>query len=107
MRKKTQLILILTGVAIMVFGCTRWLTIKDLIDKHQSIVNSVYKKYSFEKKAFISAGDVSKMVAEIRVRIYNTKGTYQWIEGLIVSEAISASFFLIALYVTYKGNRRD
>jgi len=97
------IISVLLGIVIIVFGCTRWYTIKNIISDHERIINTVHKEYAIDtQKSVFTLDDMSKMAAVIRLRIYDSKGPYQWIEGLIVSVATGLSFMLFALFMMYR-----
>lgn len=92
--------LVLLGIAIIIFGSTRWHTISNMISDHEKIVNIVHKEYAIDtQKSVFTLDDMSNMAAEIRVRIYDSKGPYQWIGGLILSVAIGLSVILSAIYM--------
>jgi hypothetical protein len=91
---------VLLGISIMIFGCTRWYTIRSIISEHEKIVNVVHKEYAIDtQQTVFTLDDMSKMAADIRVRVYDSKGPYQWIEGLLFSMAIGLSCLLFAIYM--------
>jgi len=114
MKKQTSFIIFIIAVSIFVFGLTYWYAVGKVLRVCEKTIDDEFSSLCIEHKVGeadteYTHSDVALMVRNIRMKIHDSMGFYQWTYGCILLSAVSLSLAFVSLYFykkdVFKGNK--